>query len=544
MKTLQRMLIVGGLYVFVSYVSEIVHELGHVLAAWGTGGQVYGIVISAFSWSYAYAYSSESMALAWSGFAAQVAFGVMVFCLLWICKSRLSLVGVLLAAESLAEAGGYMLVGAITNEGDSATLIGRGIAPVVLIAIGAALWLLSIPVVLPAGALLNMGRGRTRWRSGALVLSPIAAYLGLIVIVNVIRRPDQWLFWMLGDGVGVVYVLLASVVIHLARPWFDGPETRRRMLPVNWRMVAAAAVLGVVVVVASALWLASPSAEASRSGLKLDWFVDSDHYAGRRLREGDRYMVFFKGGQADVASAPRDVRWSAATGKYVVLTVDGLLTVSETGQVETIVEDSLCLIGPLVISPDGRTAMYTKLLSRQGEWFVVVRDIVSGQQAAVRISPPTAPAAFTSNSEAIIGAGDILIKARRDDSGDWSFERTAHAHPDTMVVAVMDGAPVFLDALWSDGKPTDRCRVWYRGRSVEIPKTYTILAGPDRLFALTDDSVRRIDAELTVHPLALPPTDAERIGVGVNSRGLWIAYDDGEVVQFGRTERRFEISLP
>ncbi len=254
MKTFQRFLIVLGAYVFAYNASSIMHELGHALAVIATGGEVSFIEVSPFSWSYTHYISDpEPMATSWGGFLWGTMIGVFTFLILWIVRSRLSLFGAVFAVTSLAYAGIYMLVGAVLRIGDSAALMWMGIPQAVLIAIGGMLLLLVLPLILPLGVLLGIGRGRNRLGTTVLVFSPILAYLLVMAAFNLSQNPGEWLMWVSSVGGGILLVLLISVSVHFTWHWCAGPEAQRRTIPINWWVCLLSLVLGGVVVAAEYL---------------------------------------------------------------------------------------------------------------------------------------------------------------------------------------------------------------------------------------------------------------------------------------------------
>ena len=180
--------------------------------------------------------------------------GLFVFFVLWVTRSRLSLIGVLFAMVSLGATGLYMAVGALVDIGDSASLMRMGVPQGVLVAVGAVLLLLGFPLVLPLGGLLGIGKGKNSLGVTALVFSPIAFYLLAVLAYNLRRNPDEWVMWTCAVGGGILTVLLTSVVVHYSARRCAGPETERRALPVNWRTCIASLALGAGVIVAESVF--------------------------------------------------------------------------------------------------------------------------------------------------------------------------------------------------------------------------------------------------------------------------------------------------
>ncbi len=63
----KRGLLLLGSFAIAYNASEFLHELGHALAAWMTGGQVFGIVVHPFNWSFCYAVSPYPLFLTAAG---------------------------------------------------------------------------------------------------------------------------------------------------------------------------------------------------------------------------------------------------------------------------------------------------------------------------------------------------------------------------------------------------------------------------------------------------------------------------------------------
>jgi hypothetical protein len=194
------------------------------------------------------------MATNWGGYLWETVVGLLVFFVLWVTKSRLSLIGVIFAMVSLGATGIYMAVGAIVEIGDSAGLMRQGISQGVLVAIGGVLLLLVFPLVLPLGGLLGIGKGRSNLGVTALVFSPIVLYLLAMLGFNLWRNPDEWVMWTAAVGGGILIAFLASVVVHYCSRWCAGPETERRAIPINWRTCVLCLALGGGVIAAEGLF--------------------------------------------------------------------------------------------------------------------------------------------------------------------------------------------------------------------------------------------------------------------------------------------------
>ncbi|MGD8453318.1 MAG: hypothetical protein PVJ57_16015 [Phycisphaerae bacterium] len=328
MKTLQRFLIVLGVFVFAYNARIIAHELGHALTLVATEGEVDFIEVSPLSSSCVhYRSAPELMATSWGGFLWESISGLLVFFVLWVAKSRLSFFGVVLAITSLAGTGIYMLVGAVLRIGDSADLISMGVPPAVLVILGTALLLLALPLSLPLGGLLGVGKGKNRLSVTILVFSPAVVYLLAIIAFNLWHNSDKWLMWTASIGGGLLLVVLISVTVHFTWAWCAGTETLRRAIPINWHMCLLSLALGGGVVATEYLAFPKPEPAHARAEPLLEWFQDEQNHAGGSFdpRDVDGGSVVFRNidgqhGQRALPDVTWGGRWSSSLKKLVVLT--------------------------------------------------------------------------------------------------------------------------------------------------------------------------------------------------------------------------------
>lgn len=550
MKTFQRFLIVLGVFVFAYNASTIVHELGHGLTLIATGGELDFIEVSPFSWSYAhYRSNPEPMATSWSGFLWETIFGVLAFSILWIAKSRLSLFGVVLAIASLAGTGIYMLVGAVLRIGDSAALIRMGVPPAVLVITGSVLLLLVLPLILPLGGLLGVGKGKNKLRITILVFSPIVAYLLAMVAFNLWHNPDEWLMWVASVGGGLLLVVLVSVAVHFAWPWCGGAETQRRAIPINWRMCLLSLALGGGVVAAEYLAFPRPAPVPARAEPLLWWFQDEQNYAGGlfdpRDVDGGSAVFWNIDGQHGRRALPDFVwegYWSSALKKLVVLTSTELLAISPSGETKSIFRGE-CLFPPWRINGDGSKAIVLSQQKERKTYYLVAIDLTTGANEAHETPSLPAGFAFIDANSAIAALPDARVAISMDSAGRWQFERQRQEDPKGKIIASLDGA--VLTKMSYPEMPANTCRLAWNGLSTELPDIREAYSWAGRMFALAyDGTVYQIDDSMKADLILRPEPGRIPIGAGVSAQGLWIAYSGGEVVTHGDVERRCMLALP
>ena len=145
---------------------------------------------------------------------------------------------------------------------------------------------LVLPLVLPLGALLGVGKGKNKLTTTMVVFSPIAVYLLAMLGFNLWRRPDEWLMWSASVGGGLFIVVVISLVVHWISPCCAGGEIQRRAIPVNWRVCILSLALGGGIVGSEYLVFGRP-AQASNPArehvepvVSLWWFEDDQNYVG------------------------------------------------------------------------------------------------------------------------------------------------------------------------------------------------------------------------------------------------------------------------
>jgi len=552
MKTFQRFLIVLGVFVFVYNASIIAHELGHALNVVATGGEFNFIEVSPFSWSYAHHSSNpEPMATSWGGFLWETVFGVSVFFVLWIAKSRLSLFGVVLAIASLAGTGIYMVIGAVLQIGDSASLIRMGTPPSVLIVIGSTLMVLVGPLILPLGVLLGVGKGRSRLRTTMVVFSPIAIYLLAMLGFNLWTRPDEWLMWAASVGGGLFLVVVLSFVVHWIAPWCDGPETQRRAIPVNWRVCILSLALAGGVVGSEYFVFGKPAGEPVEPVVHLWWFEDGQNYAGYLLDPrgtDDSSAIFWKTGgmcgRKILPNFPLSVRWSSKLKKLILLMNTEVLAISPSGEMDSILAGE-CLTPLWRISDDGGKVIILGRRKKPHGYYLIALDLVTGRKLSQRIKSFPLGMVFIGPNKGVVGFPDHRLVVSHDDSGVWRYARTAVGVPGERIVAAMDGVVVIQSDLPED-PVVNRYRLTWKDKSVDLPNIQEVFSWQDKLLVITSykKSVYLVDSSMNAKLVSPVGSGRYKIGQGVSEYGFWTAYHDGEVVTHGDSEQRVVLKYP
>lgn len=171
----------------------LVHELGHVLAAWGTGSEVAAVRVPwvGFSQTEMVRYAEP----AWVVVAAGPAAGVVLPALAWLAVRRIARgwsgepLARFFAGFCLVANGGYMASALVNASGDAADLL----------ALGVPRWALGVPGLVSAGLGLaawnglgrSFGLGGGEVRRGMLASAGVgaAAALGLVAGIGLWGGP-------------------------------------------------------------------------------------------------------------------------------------------------------------------------------------------------------------------------------------------------------------------------------------------------------------------------------------------------------------------
>lgn len=226
----------------------VLHELGHAIAMWVTGGSVTRIVITPFSWSYTYYGSAPKYPqfADWSGLIIGSILSLLI--VFMIRKQRSPYVVPFLFAgfAPLLNGGGYFLVDALVlKRGDAASLIASGV-PMSSVA-GAGLLFLAVGLYLVIRNIYRMGiepQDAFGKRLARLAFG-VLPYFIFAVIYSIIRAPEN----LAGSGIAILIVFAAMILASGASMKYGTPADGKVLTGIKWRHAICAVVLGVGAIV-------------------------------------------------------------------------------------------------------------------------------------------------------------------------------------------------------------------------------------------------------------------------------------------------------
>jgi hypothetical protein len=246
---IRTVLLLSGAFSFAYPLSTCLHEVGHVAAAWATGGVVREFVVHPFSSSYVEIEPDPAPLVT---HAAGVLLGPAVAVLAaLLCPRRapspLPLLLGLTAACACAASGIYVVIGTVLDEGDPATLMQLGWPAVWLV--GGGVVGLCVGLVWAIHLVRHHGFHRSSLLGTmAIVTLAVAPYLLALVSFNAIWRPYELSIW---GPLAAAGLAAAAMVGALSWRPGTGPDDRN---PCSWQSVAAAWGAGVGLVAALLVW--------------------------------------------------------------------------------------------------------------------------------------------------------------------------------------------------------------------------------------------------------------------------------------------------
>jgi len=118
-------------------IAKFLHEIGHALGAWSTGGIVRGLVIHPFSWSYALAVSPRDDVTIWAGSILGCLFGILITFSVFKWRSGRLLIPLLVGPVTCLCNGSYLVLGSVFHlPGDGSVLAARYAPAGVVAAVG------------------------------------------------------------------------------------------------------------------------------------------------------------------------------------------------------------------------------------------------------------------------------------------------------------------------------------------------------------------------------------------------------------------------
>lgn len=185
-----------------------VHEAGHVLAAWATGGRVLAISVDPFlAQSFVDIRPDPSPRITYAGgVVAVMAVGLMAWMAAYRAAGEAAVALRGFTAYALASSGLYLGVGALLGSGDAADLAGLGIPKWQLVVGGSTLIVLSIAAA--RSTFIRILPVRPLIRRIAISCAGVLPYLAVCGLAS--QPSSELVGWLLGAAAALFAICLGS----------------------------------------------------------------------------------------------------------------------------------------------------------------------------------------------------------------------------------------------------------------------------------------------------------------------------------------------
>ena len=204
---LRNTLLLFGAFAFGYNAAHAIHEVGHVLAMWASGGHVARVVLHPFSWSKVHYGSPLTCPLfvTWAGAAFAATCGLLLLLAVRRLPGAWTAPIVITGLCTLFVNGIYLLVDCLFQGGGDATILVRhGTPPAVVFMAGIAL--LGLGCVVGYRMLPRIGVTATQGFAArfALLEGGIGTYLLLMIVYHLSYNRSEAMLWLTFVGSGLI----------------------------------------------------------------------------------------------------------------------------------------------------------------------------------------------------------------------------------------------------------------------------------------------------------------------------------------------------
>ena len=255
-RIIKLVLFTSGSFSFAWVLGIVLHELGHAVAMWTTGGIVDRITITPFSWSYTYYGSTPKYPqfTTWSGALLGSLFGLIILFIIRNKPTPYSVPFLYLGIAPMLHGGGYYLLDTfVTKRGDAASLIRSGVPISVVLAVGFFLAVIGIFFLIKYFYWNGLSPRDTFPQRCIVFGIGIIAYFVLGLIYSIVLEPES----LMQDVIANVLLILFAIFAGFVSMKIPQIEKYQLASKVQWHHVAYAIVLGSLAIVIPHLFFAS-----------------------------------------------------------------------------------------------------------------------------------------------------------------------------------------------------------------------------------------------------------------------------------------------
>jgi small basic protein len=242
----KRALFVFGSFSFGWVLGIVLHELGHALAMWLTGGIVERITITPFSWPYTYYGSAPRYPqfTTWAGLLIGSALGLVVVFGVRKRTTPYLLPFLFAGLAPMLNGGGYYLVDTfVSKQGDATDLIRAGVPEYVVIGAGILFLAVGAGFVIRYAYRLGLTPREAFLERALLLASGVLPFFVLSLIYTSAVEPEDLMTGVLAIAIASFFVVLVA----WASLKYANPD--RAATEVEWVHALYAALLGLAAIV-------------------------------------------------------------------------------------------------------------------------------------------------------------------------------------------------------------------------------------------------------------------------------------------------------
>lgn len=196
------------------------HELGHAVAMWVTGGQVERITINPFSWSYTYYASAPLFPIvtSWAGVVMGTVFAVLLLLISGLLNNQYLLLLLMITnVVAAAQNGLYLLIDSLLLIGGDAThLIALGVSKIVLIGVGTFLVGSSVLLAVFAFRLVGFQPNDSLLKRTLILEAGVLPFFVATVVYQVIFNVEEILLFSGSVFAAAALVLIVAVLSRIS----------------------------------------------------------------------------------------------------------------------------------------------------------------------------------------------------------------------------------------------------------------------------------------------------------------------------------------
>jgi len=545
--------------------SKTLHELGHAIAYWITGGTVEGIIIHPFSWSYCIPSSVSEYPnfTTWGGVVFGTIMGLMLVALVWRWRGPYVMLAFMTGVVACLHNGFYLIFDCLAeSHGDSMILISGGTPKAVVIVVG--LLMFGTGFILAGMCLRLIGiRSSDGIKSRILVLGG-----GLLPYLFATLLFYQWLYnseelrmWVM-KGVGIIILLLLfailSAIVQRRVSWLRYAEPKA----VTWPSVVVANSGAFVILSILFILLIKPGittrytlsyydSRSNFAGVKLTMINNPTASPSRRY-ESESIIFWSWDGCEDKREIPNLSAYFATvcpqTLAVVAQAMDGVLVIPIDGKPHRWIfkEDGLLLHPQWAVSRDGCKVLVYGLDPNLVKYVLIALDTSNNRTTKFEISESPWEIIFVDNNTAVDSVGEDLIRVEFAESGEHKFSVDPGAAKGGQVKAVSKSELVFhWPVFWTEvnaDQHTIECGDMKISFTDPVP---FVFASKSYIWAI-DRKGEVIKINSYGNKLSVGSYPPEKvIGRGIFDDSLWLAFLDGTVTIFGDSKKETaKIELP